>query len=91
MLKMERTGVVFFKIQKDGIYKFDEITSLQVFNGDKVSVTINGMTIAPSESKILIISDSTYSNFEMNVQFELGRTVSTLLDVIYKKIIKCST
>ena len=91
MLKMERTGVVFFKIRKDGIYKFDEITSLQVFNGDKVGVTVNGIKIAPNENKSLIISDNTWSDFEMNVQFDLGRTVGTLLDVIYKKIIKCST
>ena len=88
---MERTGVVFFKIHKSGIVKFDEITSLQVFNADKVGVTINGMYIAPNENKTLVLSDNTWSNFEMDVQFDTQVSGRTLLDVIYKKIIRCST
>ena len=95
MLTEIRTGIVFRKITTNGIVKIDDVTSVQVFNGAIVPVTVNGMHIAVNENKTIVIADGTVSNFEMDVQFDGMSSnplvIKQLLDVIYKKIIRCST
>lgn len=94
MLAETRTGIVFRKITNNGIVKIDNVTSVQVFNGPTVPVTINGLKLEVNQNKTIVIADGTVSNFEIDIQFETlssnSLTTKQLLDVIYKKVIQCT-
>lgn len=67
----------------------EKVTSLAVVNTGNVIVSVNGVTIYPTQKQILIVADGTFSRVQLQVvysQDNVGVKRKQIL-LIYKKLL----